>query len=201
MKTQTTSRWAALISAFLACCGLLLGCGGSGRYVWVNDFMAKPPPATPANVIQPGDVVSIAVFGQEALSVKRRVPPDGRVVLPLVGEYPVAGRTAAALGTELEARLQPFVTSPHVAVVVEETNIEVVVVGEVVRTGHFVLARPVRVIQALAEAGGLTDFADRDAVYVVRGQQRIRFTYPQLARGDAPASAFTLEAGDVIVVE
>ncbi len=201
MTTPTTSRWAALLSAIALACGLNLGCSSEGRYVWVNDFMAKPPPVIPAEVIQPGDVVSISVFGQEALSVKRRVPRSGSVSLPLLGEYPVAGHTAAALGTELEKRLQPFVTSPHVAVVIEEQNIEVSVVGEVARSGRVVLQRPARVVQALADAGGLTDFADRDAIYVVRGQQRIRFTYRQIGRGDAPANAFTLQTGDVIVVE
>jgi polysaccharide export outer membrane protein len=59
------------------------------------------------------------------------------------------------------------------------------------------------VLQSLAAAGGFTEYADRDAIYVVRGaaSPRIRFTFSALVRGEGRAAAFRLRAGDVVVVE
>jgi polysaccharide export outer membrane protein len=146
-------------------------------------------------------VISVGVFGQEAMGVRRKVLPNGEVAIPLLGHYVVAGKRPAAVAQELEARLKPFVTSPHVSVVVEEANIDVVVLGEVGRSGRFSIPRPAYLAHALADAGGLGDFADDDAIFVLRDQARIRFTYEQVSRGLAPARSFRLRTGDVIVVE
>jgi polysaccharide export outer membrane protein len=77
-------------------------------------------------------------------------------------------------------------------------------VGEVVRAGTVTIETNGGVVQALANAGGLTEYADRDRIFVLRkypSSLRIRFTYDALVRHDPKAVAFTLQGGDVVVVE
>ena len=94
--------------------------------------------------------------------------------------------------------------SPNVTVTVEEFQpLTVSVIGEVAHPGTVALERHAGVLQALANAGGLTENASRDDIYVLRGApiaQRIRFTYDWLTQ-NPPSHSFQLRSGDVVVVE
>jgi polysaccharide biosynthesis/export protein len=186
---------------------LSTACVGPGNYVWVNDapdMYFKPPPAL---TISPGDLISVRVFGQEPLSVVRTtVRMDGAIAMPLIGDIAVAGKSPTVVAREVEARLKPFVTTPNVVVVVDESRIRIVAIGEVRRTGTIVLeAGETGLLSALANAGGLTDFASHSGVYVVRpevnGVIRIRFAYEDIIRGVGRAAIFRLRSGDQLVVE
>jgi polysaccharide export outer membrane protein len=89
--------------------------------------------------------------------------------------------------------------------VVEETRpLTVPVLGEVAHPGQYALERGAGVLEALAAGGGLTEFAHRDRIFVLRRhpvQVRIRSTFEALSRGQGRAAAFRLESGDVVVVE
>jgi polysaccharide export outer membrane protein len=76
----------------------------------------------------------------------------------------------------------------------------------VTRPGVYDLERGAGVLPALAAAGGLTDFAHRNAVYVLRPTRdraplRIRFTFAALTRAEPKAASFVLRQGDSVVVE
>jgi polysaccharide export outer membrane protein len=179
---------------------LTLSCSGPGKYVWVNELPA--PAVSEEYRIRSGDLVNIVVFQQEAMSVKSRVRTDGKIAFPILGDVEIRGRRPADMKALLEGRLKEYVVTPHVTVSIEESlPVEVSVLGEVARPGTFTLKPNAGVASALANAGGLTDFADKDRIFVVRPPQRIRFTYKAIARGEAPSATFLLEAGDVIVVE
>jgi polysaccharide biosynthesis/export protein len=139
------------------------------------------------------------------MSVKARVRRDGRLAVPFVGDVVVQGKHPSAIAKELEDRLKTYVNAPRVTVVVEESQpITVAVIGEVVKPATVTIEPNGGVLQALANAGGLTDFADRDRIFVIRKYpvpQRIRFTYDALSGRDAKAAAFTLQSGDAVVVE
>lgn len=181
-------------------------CASAGSFIWVNeapDAYFKPAPAL---TISSGDIISVKVFGQDPLSVKALVRPDGAIAMPLIGDIQVGGKSPNIVAREVEARLVPYVTTPNVVVVVEESRIRVVSIGEVRRTGTIVLeAGETGMLAALANAGGLTDFADDSQVYVLRqsptGVIRIRFRYDEIIRGVGRAAAFRLRSGDQIVVE
>jgi polysaccharide export outer membrane protein len=83
--------------------------------------------------------------------------------------------------------------------------VRVAAVGEVGQVGLLELEAPATVLQALAKAGGLSEFANRSRIFVVRAAdnrtQRIRFSYHSLLEGDAAALAFHMRTGDVLVVE
>jgi polysaccharide export outer membrane protein len=179
-----------------------VGCSSAGRYIEAAHYPRSAPPTIPANaVIEPGDVVSIRVFGQEPMSTKGRVRPDGTLALPLLGEYPVARKRSSDLARELQLRLAAYVTAPHVSVVIEESPVRITVVGELQRSGRLTLERPVTLIDAIAEAGGVTEFADHSRIFVLRGGDRIRFEYDDIVRGASHARIFLLQHGDVVVVE
>jgi len=193
------------------CCTALLfaglGCSGAGSFVWVSQLPADQTarPTEQGYVIRDGDVVSVRVFNQEALSARAKVRSDGRIAVPVLGDVDVRGRRPTALKGELEARLKDYVNAPSVTVSVEEFQpITVSVLGEVSKAGSFALDPRATVAQVLASAGGLTDFASKDRIFVMRaGPQplRVRFTYEDISRGAPSSSGFALRDGDLVVVE
>jgi len=184
---------------------LLCSCAHSGAFVWVQDYAKSDPPAPGAYAIQDGDLIRIQVWNQDAMSTRARVRSDGQISVPFLKDVAVAGKTPAALATELEGMLKDYVNHPAVYVVVEESKPATVsVIGEVTRPGVYPLDAGGGLAQALAAAGGLTAFAHKTRIFVLRpgpAPARIRFSYEALVEGIGPASAFRLDAGDVVVVE
>jgi len=191
----------------VALLGLALACAGPGQYVWVNELPAEYLARNPdqSYVIRDGDTLNIRVFNQEALSTKAKVRSDGRMAMPALGDIDVRGKHPAALKAELEGRLKDYVNAPSVTVTVEEFQpIVVSVLGEVVKAGSFPLDPRATLAQVLASAGGLTEFASRDSIYVVRAgppAMRVRFTYEDVSRGSPSSVGFVLHDGDLVVVE
>lgn len=183
-----------------------VSCASLGTYVWADDAPEayfRPPPEL---LIATGDTVGIRVFGQEPLSVHEIVRSDGVIVMPLIGNVVVLGKSPEAVAKGVEARLQPYVTNPNVVVVVEESRIRVVAMGEVRHVGPILLeSGDSGLLAALAAAGGITEFATESRVFVLRPQPqgiyRIRFKYDDIVRGVGRAAAFRLRAGDQLVVE
>ena len=178
-------------------------CGSSGPFVWANQL--RPEEVGSADyVIVAGDTVSVRVFGQDAMSTHAKVRSDGKISMPFLGDVVVLGKPPAAVAREMEAGLKNFINSPNVTVSVDEFQATTVaVIGEVTRPGTITLERNSGVLQALANAGGLTEAASRDDIYVLREvpvARRIRFTYELLTK-NPPTSTFRLRPGDVVVVE
>jgi polysaccharide export outer membrane protein len=186
---------------------LAAACSGTGPYVWVTELPREYTVGrAPADyLINDGDTVNIRVFNQDALSTRAKVRSDGRLAMPVLGDIEVRGRRPGAIKGELETRLKDYVNTPSVTVTVEEFQpIVVSVLGEVGHNGSFPLDPRASVAQALASAGGLTDYASRDRIYVVRNTPqplRVRFTYDDVSRGTMPSAGFVLHDGDLVVVE
>lgn len=190
----------------LALLAVSSACASSGAYVWVDEAPTEFFRPTPGLTIAPGDLISVRVFGQEPLSMRVQVRSDGMIAMPLIGDVAVASKSPGTVAKEIEARLVPFVTTPNVVVVIEESRTRVVAIGEIHHPGTLVLeAGETGLLPALANAGGLTDFASGSGIYVLRsdskGAYRIRFQYDDIIRGVGRAAAFRLHAGDQIVVE
>jgi polysaccharide biosynthesis/export protein len=181
-----------------------LGCASPGRFVWVRD-LAPQAAAGRGYLIRSGDVLSVRVVSQDNLTTHAHVRPDGRIAMPLLGDVEVRGKTPSSLRSELEARLKQFVVAPSVTINVDEfAPVRIAVLGEVMHPGVFPIGvHGASVAQALADAGGLTDYADRSRIFVVRSDDhlRVRFTYDEVSRGDAAATRFSLQPDDVVVVE
>jgi polysaccharide export outer membrane protein len=190
-----------LISTVLVLFG---GCR-SAPYVWVQDLRTPPGGETKRTVIGPGDVIEVRVGGDDKVTTRGRVLPDGTFVLPLVGAVAVAGQRPEEASALLNERLKRYVNVPDVTVIIQESQVSIAVLGEVKTPGMLDLWAPATVLQALAKAGGMTEFADSSRVFLLRrvgkSTQRIRFTYTALVEAEPVATGFQLKTGDVLVVE
>jgi polysaccharide export outer membrane protein len=160
--------------------------------------------AGPSYVIGTGDVLYIAVWKEPDLTATLPVRSDGMISLPLLNDVLAAGLTPMQLAALLNQKLKRYVAAPRVTVVVTQANSHrVYVLGEVLRTGPISLLPNMTVLQALATAG-FTQFANTKGIYVLRtdhGQeQKIRFNYKQVIKGEAAAQNIVLKPGDTIVV-
>lgn len=163
-------------------------------------------PAAPARDISAGyrlgpeDTVEVFVWQEDDISTTVMVRPDGMVSLPLVNELQASGRTAAELQREITEGLREYLDNPVVSVMVREINsARISVLGEVRDAGRFPLRQKANVLDAIAMAGGFTEFANRGNVVIVRGEERIRVDVNKVI-GDYGAALFFLQPGDAVYV-
>ncbi|MBX3201094.1 MAG: polysaccharide biosynthesis/export family protein [Labilithrix sp.] len=185
-------------------CASFAACAATGPYVWADSLPPSATGSTEGVIIQDGDTVNVRVFNQEPLSTHERVRADGKISMPVIGEVMARGKRPAQLASEIQDRLKSVVVAPSVTVTLDAgAELKVSVLGEVKNAGVFQLDQGSNVLHALAAAGGLSEYADADKVFVVRRSlpQRVRFRYQDLRSADAKSIAFTLQGGDVIVVE
>ena len=198
MKSLSPSLLA--LSALVA----LSACAGTvGPYTWVGEM---PPVAhdTSDFVIRDTDTVNVRVYNQDAISTHERVRPDGKISVPMAGEVLVRGRRPSEIVKELEGKLKTVVVAPVVTVSIDQSaQIAIPVMGEVKNAGTFTVDPGASVLVALADAGGLSDYASSDRIFVIRKglDRRVRFRIDDLRAGDARSVTFGLQAGDVVVVE
>lgn len=197
--------------ATLALGALLLAACSTGPWRQEPSEVAASLPSTGAPssqyVIGPADVLSISVLNQEDLDRTVKVRPDGRFSFALVGEVQAAGLTPTQLQENLHALLAKYINvlPSEVSVMVDSVHSYTVsVLGEVREPGRFEFHEQVTVLDALAQAGGLTEFASRSDIVILRTQQgqsrKLRFDYKQAVRWDSPEPRFLLMPGDVVVV-
>ena len=189
------------------CAAFSGGCASTGTFTWYQDIPKGPDWNTDNSeyVIGVADTISIRAYEQEGLSGSYKVRRDGRIALPLAGELVVAGKHPSQLGKEIEVLLKQFIVSPRVTVNVETSQpVTVTAIGEIAHIGTLTLEPPARLIEAIAQAGGPGEFADKSRIFVLRRFpefQRIRFTYDAIVHNEGGAANFPLRTGDVIVVE
>lgn len=191
---------AATAMALLAACATT---GGSS--ISVNDYQEPPDPPQTGYVIEAGDVLQIRVFTQPDMSARVRVRDDGKVSIPFLNDVKAVGLTPNALAQQIQTRLKEFINAPVVTISLEEARpFSISVLGEVNKAGVYALPPSAGVLQALAAAGGLTQYASKDKIFVVRetpSRARIRFEYEQLTQAGGKAAMFRLRLGDIVVVE
>ncbi len=124
----------------------------------------------------PDDVVEVFVYKEPELSPTVVVRPDGKISLPLIGELMVNGKSALELQREVTQKLAQYIAEPSVNVIVKEVNsAKVSVLGEVKTPGMYKIKDRATILDAVALAGGFTEYARRDKVTLIRiepsGQQ------------------------------
>jgi polysaccharide export outer membrane protein len=156
-------------------------------------------------VIGAEDVLGVLFWREQEMSGDLTVRPDGMITLPLIGDVRAAGLRPEELKGILEKATAKFITEPNVTVVVRTINSrKVFITGEVAKPGAYVLIGPHTVMQLIALAGGLNEYADGNAITVMRmenGRQRsFAFRYKDVAKGKALAQNIQLQPGDTVVV-
>ena len=170
-------------------------------------------PATPAvtavavpdrYVIGATDVITVSVLKEPTLSNTMPVRPDGMISMPLLGDVKAAGTTPMQLADDITTKLKKYIQDPNVTIVVTQTNSKkVYLIGEIAKTGPIEMTPGMTLLQAIATAGGLTQYANAKKIYILRTeggkQQKIPVQYKQALRGDGSLN-LPLNPGDTIVV-
>jgi polysaccharide export outer membrane protein len=177
----------------------LASCGGSTSEAVRTTHAFAPT----EYVIGVEDVVQVSIWREPELGVIAPVRPDGRITVPVVGEIEAAGHTAHQLEAEVASRLGSRISSPVVNVVVKEVNASrIFVLGEVAKPGAYPLRGALTIVQALAMAGGMTEFAGKSHIVILRRtaegkQARLKLDYEDALKGER---TIELVPGDTVVV-
>jgi len=166
---------------------------------------ATSPSASDEFILGVEDKLAISVWKEADLSKSVIIRPDGKITFPLIGDVQAAGRAPRQLTDDLTKALARFIKEPVVTVVVEEiNNFKVFVLGEVSIQGALNLRRRTRLLEAIALSGGMSKFADKSNVLLLRfedGQEtRTRIDYRKVVSGDRPEQNVFLKPGDTIIV-
>jgi polysaccharide export outer membrane protein len=154
-------------------------------------------------VIGADDILAINVWREPEMSRVVPVRPDGKISLPLLGEFEAAGSTAKQLEARILKALSEIVQNPQVTVIVQEIRSrKFSISGEVNKPGAYPITGTLTVIDAVAMAGGLRDFANPKKMYILRPKEggavtRINVNYKDALEGK---DLIPLLPGDKIIV-
>jgi polysaccharide export outer membrane protein len=157
-------------------------------------------------LIGEGDVLQVSVWGEPTASVPMvTVRTDGKISMPLIKEVKVAGLTPAQVEKNVQEQLGKIIRSPDVTVIVAQINSKkIYLTGSVKREGPLKFTYRMTVLQAISEAGGLTDYAKRKEIYVLHTengrQYKLPFSYIAVLKGEHMEQNILLSPGDTIVV-
>ncbi|HWQ00149.1 MAG TPA: polysaccharide biosynthesis/export family protein [Vicinamibacterales bacterium] len=159
----------------------------------------------PDYVIGPEDVLTIVFWRDTQMSGDFTVRPDGKISLPLLNDVQAAGSTPEELRARLAEAAAKYLQEPNPTVIVKEIKSRnVFITGNVARPGVYPLNAPISVLQLIAQAGGLLEYADKDRIVVIRnegGRQRYyRFDYDDVIKRRRVEQNILLKPGDTVVV-
>jgi polysaccharide export outer membrane protein len=202
--TPWFSTGAACLSLALA-----LGTGVPAQQPAAAAPPSAPKPADAAvptdYTIGPDDVLSVVFWRDAEMSAEVVVRPDGKISLPLLNDIQASGLTPADLKGVIEQQAKKFVESPSVSIVVKAIHSrKVFITGSVVHPGAYVLGGETTVLQLIAMAGGLTEYADSKNIIVARNQSgrptTLKFNYKAFTSGKNLQANVVLKPGDTVVV-
>jgi polysaccharide biosynthesis/export protein len=172
----------------------------------VGTTASPPAPSLPPGyVIGVQDVLSIVFWRDKEMSADVVVRPDGKISLPLLNEVQAAGFTPEQLRANLTEAAAKFVEEPTATVVVKEIHSRnVYITGNVAKPATYPLSADMNVLQLIALAGGLQEYADAKNILVIRTedgrQQYHKFNYKEVVKQVHPEQNIVLKPGDTVVV-
>jgi polysaccharide biosynthesis/export protein len=161
--------------------------------------------ATPTDyVIGPDDILGVVFWRDADMTQDVTVRPDGLITLPLLKDVKAAGLTPSQLAEQIQKAATQFIEDPNVTIVVRQINSRnVFVTGQVMRPGGYPVSGQMTVLQLIAIAGGLTEFAEGKAM-IMRAeggkQKPYEFNYNDVSRGKKLEQNIVLKPGDTVAV-
>jgi polysaccharide export outer membrane protein len=183
----------------IGCIGLVAVCLAAGTTLAADD---APSPIEPYR-IGVEDRLRIVVYNEPELSGTFTVRPDGRITVPLVNDVLVLGETTDRVKERITAALSTILREPNVTVIADTINsYRIYFLGEVRTPGAMQMFRRTRLLQAIATAGGPTEFA-KNQITLIRedgeGETRQVIDYKKLLAGDPGQPNVLLQPGDTLV--
>jgi polysaccharide export outer membrane protein len=159
----------------------------------------------PDYVIGPDDLLSIVFWREKDMSADVTVRPDGKISLPLLNEVQAAGYTPEQLRTKILEAAGKYINEPDATIVVREIHSRnVYVTGNVAKPGTYAIVGGMNVLQLIALAGGLLDYADSKHIVVIRTEngapQYLKFSYNDVIRQKHVEQNIKLKPNDTVVV-
>lgn len=153
-------------------------------------------------VIGSEDRLIVSVWKDQSLSTEAVVRSDGKISVPLINDVQASGLTVLQLKDKITEGLKEYIPGVEVTVIVTEmVSNKVYVQGEVARPGPWPFNGDLTVLQALALAGGVTPYADRNSIIILRASgEKLKFNYNQVIRGKKLEQNIRLKRGDTIIV-
>jgi polysaccharide export outer membrane protein len=166
---------------------------------------ATDPVIPPGYVIGPDDLLSIVFWGDKDVSGDAVVRPDGKITVPLINEMQAAGLTPDQLHKNLVEARKKFEEDPTIYLNIKQINSrKVFITGEINKPGTYPLTTPTTVIQLIAMAGGLREYADAKKIIIMRTEngkpRRMPFNYKSIIEGKNLQQNIELKPGDTVVV-
>lgn len=173
--------------AFLLFTVLLAGCSASQP-----PLMDNPDAESTEYLLDSGDTVSIAVYGEPEMTMKFIIDKSGTINFPYIGKVTLKGKTPDQVSADLTGRLSPdYLQNPMVTVNVAEFR-KFYVSGEVKVPNGFAWVPELTVEKSIAMAGGFTDRADREDISI-----RLAGTNQLLENVDVRHS---VHPGDIVII-
>jgi polysaccharide export outer membrane protein len=176
---------------------------GGPAAVRVAPVAAVPPPAD--YVIGTDDILSVVFWRDKDMSADVAVRPDGKISLPLLNDVQASGLTPTQLRDQLTEGAKQYVSDPNVTVVVRQINSrKVFITGQVQKPGPYALGGPTTVLQLIATAGGVLEYAHSNRIIVMRSENGKQMSYPfdykgVIARKNLKQN-IELKPGDTVIV-
>jgi polysaccharide export outer membrane protein len=167
--------------------------------------VAPPVVVPPDYIIGPDDVLSIVYWRDKDMTAEVAVRPDGKISLPLVNDVQAAGLTPTQLRDSLVTESKKYIEDPNVTVVVKQINSRrVFITGEISKPGTYVLSGPTTVLQLIALAGGVRDYADTKKIQIIRNENgkpvSHLFNYKDVMQGKNLQQNIELKPGDTVII-
>jgi protein involved in polysaccharide export with SLBB domain len=130
----------------------------------------RSEPVSHSHQIESGDLLEITVYENDDLHSEVRVPEDGHIPFPLLGNLQVIGMTVLQLDSLITHDLgEKYIYDPLVTVVIKEyRQRNIYVTGEVKKPGGYPFEPGLTVRKAISLAGGFTDKASRGKITITR---------------------------------
>jgi polysaccharide export outer membrane protein len=159
---------------------------------------------TDSYVIGLSDVIIVTVLKEPTLSSSLLVRPDGMISMPLLGDIMASGKTPLQLADEIAAKLKKFIQDPNVTVILSQMNSKkIYLIGEVGKTGPIEMTPGMTLLEAIATAGGVSEYANKKKIYILRDENgkhlKLPVQYKEALKGNS-ALNLALKPGDTIVV-
>jgi polysaccharide export outer membrane protein len=166
---------------------------------------APPAPPPPGYVIGPDDVLQVLYWREKDVSSDVVVRPDGMISLPLLNDIAAAGLTPEQLRDRVNEAAKKYFEDPNVTIVVKQINSRrVFITGQVAKPGPYALTAPTTVLQLIAMAGGLSEFAKSKNIVVMRMENgkpvSYPFNYKDVANRRNLQQNIELKPGDTVIV-
>ncbi len=207
---QTMQRSGFLLLACVYANSLTLGADQAATRTGATRNASPAAPAAPAvtstdYVIGPEDVLAVRVWKEPDLSADVVVRPDGKISLPVLNDVQAVGLKPEELADVIEKAALKYVRDPQATVMVKQINSrKITVIGQVSKSGSFPLSTGMTVLQAIGEAGGFMEDANKSDVVIVRVEngveKRYKFNYNDVVKGKKTDQNIRLVPGDTILV-